>query len=189
MSRSARGLWSLVAVVAAIGSASAGVFAQSRIDRAASNLTVLAAQLDATLRLVAARRSVDDARAVLTARLRRPGAPSASDEMVARFLRDASASAERHRTAIAGVAAPGTPAVAPHDGFESVPLELTLDGRYADVLAMMRDISAGTVPARVELVTLAHKGAGPDGTTLEATLRADLIRLAKLDAPAAPASP
>ncbi len=198
MSRTVRGVWVGVAG-AAIGAATLGVLAQARIDAAGSDLSVLAARLDATLRLVAARGSVEEARGTLAGRLRHAGVRGSRDAIVARFLRDASAIAARHHTAIGAVTAAATIAASaataaagnraaasigpsPGDGFDVVPLELTVEGRYADLLATMRDVSAGAVPARVELVTLARKDGGSEAAALEATLRTELLRLSDADA-------
>ncbi|MDQ6943878.1 MAG: hypothetical protein M3169_15365 [Candidatus Eremiobacteraeota bacterium] len=111
--------------------------------------------------------------------------------LVARFLRDAARIAAAHHAAIPTITATGTasPAfVAPtpaSEPLESIPLEITVEGRYADVLATMRALSRSRVLAAIDVASLARKHADGADATLTATLHVALERLA----PAEPASP
>ncbi len=90
-----------------------------------------------------------------------------SGAAVARFVRDAVAAAAVRRSAITAIASAARAAGAP-------PLEITIEGRYADVLATVRALSATSVPATVEIETIARKSAGTRDATVTATVRASL---------------
>ncbi|HYW54844.1 MAG TPA: hypothetical protein VE826_12810 [Dongiaceae bacterium] len=79
----------------------------------------------------------------------------------------------------APVAAAGasTASAVSDEPFDGIPLELTLEGRYADVLATVRALSAGRVPASIELASLARKSSATPDATLTAALRVVLQRL------------
>jgi hypothetical protein len=124
-------------------------------------------------RLIAALRDV--------ARAGGGGAPAA------RFLRDAAKLAAARRTTIAAVTAGAAPAPAvagppagesrPADEpFAALPLEVTLEGRYADVLATIGVLSRSGVPATVDVVALTRKA--PPGAAVSATLRVLLHHIA-----------
>ena len=127
----------------------------------------------------------------LFARLHSVELDAGRSAQVARFLSDAARIAVAHHAAIptitaAGVAAPVSIAPnATNEPLESIPLEITVEGRYADVLATMRALSRSRVLAAVDVASLARKHAdGPDAT-LTATLHVALERRA----PAQTASP
>lgn len=103
--------------------------------------------------------------------------------LTARFLHDAARLATAHRTTIAGVVAgaanapapvgspvPGAPAVP----FDTIPLDIALEGRYADVLATIGALSRARVLASVDVASIAHK----DGPNVTASLRVVLERIA-----------
>jgi hypothetical protein len=65
--------------------------------------------------------------------------------------------------------APGqTPPAA--DAFEPIPLDVTVEGRYADVLATIAALSAARVPTVVDVASLARKQAGSSDATVSAQL-------------------
>lgn len=108
--------------------------------------------------------------------------------VVAHFLRDAARIAVVHRatiTAITNVSPAGAPAAPQARAtLDAVPLDVTVEGRYADVLATMRALSRSTVPAAVELASLARKHVdGPD-PTLSAALHVALQRFERPNATA-----
>ncbi|HWT06908.1 MAG TPA: hypothetical protein VN224_14185 [Xanthomonadales bacterium] len=104
--------------------------------------------------------------------------------LVARFLRDAARIAAAHHTAIpaitaSGAANPITVAPnAPSEPLEPIPLEITIEGRYADVLATMRALSRSRVLAAVDVASLARKHADGADATLTAALHVALERRA-----------
>ncbi|MEA2664008.1 MAG: hypothetical protein QOI11_952, partial [Candidatus Eremiobacteraeota bacterium] len=116
--------------------------------------------------------------------------------------------AARHHTTIASIAAvgpptgaatgagtaasppgaapsPNRPARPPADTFEAIPLDLTVEGRYADVLATVAALSSARVPAMVDVASLARKQAGSPDATLSAQLHVTIQRLVPAAARAA----
>ncbi len=137
---------------------------------------------------LAARARFEADRTRLLGRLRAVELDAGRSALVARFLRDAARIAAAHHAAIPTITAAGvaTPvSVAPsatNDPLESIPLEITVEGRYADVLATMRALSRSRVLAAVDVASLARKHAdGPDAT-LTATLHVALERLVPAEA-------
>jgi Tfp pilus assembly protein PilO len=107
--------------------------------------------------------------------------------LVARFLRDSARIAAEHHAAIPTITATGTsgPATiattvptAPNEPLETIPLEITVEGRYADVLATMRALSRSRVLAAVDIASLARKHADGTDATLTASLHVALERRA-----------
>lgn len=153
-------------------------------ERAAEDGRILA-QLQAAERTLRARGALERERDGLRARLRRVDLSDDRTTAAARFVREAAAIAARHRTTIASIAAVG-PASASATTSETIPLDFTIEGRYADVLATIAALSSARVPALVDLASLARKQAGSPDATLSAQLRVTIERLAPAPASAAP---
>jgi hypothetical protein len=100
----------------------------------------------------------------------------------------ASASAQRPGTPVvpAALSPSGVPGVAGAlaDTFEALPLDLTVEGRYADVLATIGALSADRVPTVVDVASLARKQVGSPDPTVSAQVHVTIERLA----PATPTS-
>jgi hypothetical protein len=145
----------------------------------------LAEQLSSNHRLLALRAGLERERTRLRAALRAVGTHAERGAMVSGFLRDAAAVAAARGTRIVSVTANGAPAGAPaptvgmpNASFDSVAFELAVEGRYADVLATARDLSATShALASVEFASLARKSSGRGGAALTASLNVVLHRL------------
>ena len=119
---------------------------------------------------------------------------AARSTLVARFLRDAARIAAAHHATIATITPAARKARSPlrransADPLEAIPLEITVEGRYADVLATMRALSGSRVLAAVDVASLARKHADGADATLTATLHVALERIAPAQtAPTGPA--
>ncbi|HEX3548997.1 MAG TPA: hypothetical protein VHT53_01395 [Candidatus Elarobacter sp.] len=86
---------------------------------------------------------------------------------VARFVRDAERAAAARRSTIDAIAGAARDAAGTR-------LDLTIDGRYADVLATVRALSRGSVPASIDVASVARKNAAARDTAVTATVRAVL---------------
>jgi hypothetical protein len=175
---------------------------EARIAERRDGNARIAEQLGADIRTTALRAALIDERARLRKRLRLADASSDRSTTVARFLRDAAALATSHRTAISAVTATGasaavpatgatgvstaaavpgsergSPAVSSEDPFDAIPLDMTVEGRYGDVLATVRALSADRVLATVDVTSLVRKNAAAPDATLTAALRVVLERL------------
>lgn len=142
-------------------------------------------------RTLASRPRVEAERRRLRGELRTVDLDAPRSALVARFLRDAARIAAAHHAAIPTITATATAVAAtlppnaatlasnaPIDPLETIPLEVTVEGRYADLLATMRALSRSRVLAAVEVASLARKHAdGPD-VTLTAALHVALQRIA-----------
>ncbi|HEY0393374.1 MAG TPA: hypothetical protein VGD01_02650 [Candidatus Elarobacter sp.] len=164
----------------------------------------LAARAQAAARGIASHAVLERERARLRERLRDTQLAVGRGALVERFLRDAAAATSSHRTLITAVAAGagsapatarandssfaartvrsdaprglGAPASEP---VEATPLDVTLEGRYADVLATVRELSRGRVPASVAITSVARKNVAPAAPpTVSALLRVVLERYA-----------
>ena len=154
-------------------------------------------------RTLASRPRAEAERTRLRGRLRAVELDSDRSTLVARFLRDAAHIAAVHHATIptitavsgsqntiaaaplaaTGAASPGTTSANEvSELFEAIPLELTVEGRYADVLATMRALSRSRVLAGVDVASLARKHADGADTTLTAALHVVLERLAPTQA-------
>ncbi|HYW53374.1 MAG TPA: hypothetical protein VE826_05360 [Dongiaceae bacterium] len=149
----------------------------------------IAERVRAGERTLASRPRFEAERRQLRGELRAVDLDAARSALVARFLRDAARIAAAHHAAIPTITATGTgnPATlapnAPSELLETIPLEVTVEGRYADVLATMRALSRSRVLAAVEVASLARKHAdGPD-VTLTAALHVALQRFAPAESP------
>ena len=107
--------------------------------------------------------------------LHRLQAAGDSTPLVARFLRDAAALAQREHAAIASISVPAASgrlqgrAEAP----ASIELSVTVEGRYAAVLAVVRALSALHVPAGIDVVSIV-RSSRPGAATVSAVLRVAL---------------
>lgn len=163
---------------------------ETRIAERLDENARIAERVRAGGRTLASRGALETERERLRARLRAVDIGADRSALVARFLRDTARIAAAHHTAIPGIAATGTTvtasaATAPVELLEPIPLELTVEGRYADVLATMRALSRADVLAGVDVASLARKHA--DGT--DATLTAALHVALQRSAAAEPAHP
>ncbi len=176
--------------------------AEARIDdRLDANARTLA-QLAADERTLRAGAALARERRALGERLRRVDLDGDRTAVVARFIRAAARIAAQHHTAVSTIAAQPSaaqpsaaqpspaaspaPLLAAADPFEPIPLDLTVDGRYADVLATIAALSGARVLVAVEVVGLARKQAGSADPALRAQLHVVIERLA-LPAASAPA--
>ena len=134
-------------------------------------------------RTLASRAGLERRRAGLRAHLRAVDLDAARSTLVARFLRDAARIAAAHHATIAAITAGTTQSIAtaprePADPLETIPLEITVEGRYAEVLATMRALSGSRVLAAVDVASLARKHADGTDATLTAALHVVLERIA-----------
>jgi hypothetical protein len=150
----------------------------------------IAERVSAGERALAARGRVEALRTRLRENLRAVELDAARSALIARFLRDAARIAAAHHASIPTISAAGPQNVAtvtPSDPLkasdspeplETIPFEITVEGRYADVLGTMRALSRSRVLAAVDVASLARKHAdGPDAT-LTAALHVVLHRRA-----------
>jgi len=109
--------------------------------------------------------------------------------MVERFLRTVAGVSSHDAVTVQSVAAavaqslppPGRAAATPL--FEELPLDVTVRGRYGDVIRATRDLNAGDAVARITLATLANAQTRPgDRPQLNAAFHVTLLREAD-DAP------
>ena len=157
---------------------------EERIGAQAADNARAAERLAAGERALAARPTLERERAHLRTQLRLADLAAGRGELVARYVRDAAALARARRCAIVAIAASGqtaAPAAAaiapPADPFETIALETTVEGRYADVLSTIRALSAGRVLATVEVASIARKNVHAPDPTVSAVLHVALERL------------
>jgi hypothetical protein len=170
---------------------------EARIGARAADDRRIRAQLASAERTLRARGELERERDGLRARLHEVDLDGDRTAAAARFVRDAAGIAARHHTTIASIAAVGpptgaatgagtaaappgaapSPARPPADTFEAIPLDLTVEGRYADVLATVAALSSARVPAMVDVASLARKQAGSPDATLSAQLHVTIQRL------------
>lgn len=167
---------------------------ETRLDgRIAENARV-AEQLRDGERTLASRAALIARRTRLRRQMHSTAVAANRSALVARFLRDAAGIAAEHHATITAIAASGptgvvangglagtvpngTPAARADDSFEDIPLEMTVDGRYADVLATIRALPAGRVLASVDVTSLARTSAASADGTVTASLRVVLERI------------
>jgi hypothetical protein len=162
-------------------------------ERLAANAELLE-RLASDHRLLAMRAGLERERSRLRSSLRTAEIRAERGAVVSSFLRDAAAVAAARGTRITSVTANGAPPAAPAPAagtpnapFETVAFELAVEGRYADILATVRALSATShALASVEIASLARKNAGAGGATLTASLN---VVLHRLGAPAIPSGP
>jgi Tfp pilus assembly protein PilO len=134
-------------------------------------------------RTLASRPRLEADRTRLRGRLRTVELDAGRSALVARFLHDAARIAAAHHATIPTITATGTtspviPPNAPADPLEAIPLEITVEGRYGDVLATVRALSRSRVLAAVDVASLARKHADGTDATLTAALHVALERRA-----------
>lgn len=172
---------------------------EARIGAMAAGNVRIAEQVRDDERTMASRPTLAADRARLRRRLRSAELAADRSALVARFVRDAAALAVQRRTAIttitagtatsaggaagsAGNAAQTTPRPPLADvAFDDIPLDVTVEGRYADVLATIRALSTGRVLASVDVTSLARKSASSPDATLTASLRVVLQRVVPMN--------
>jgi Tfp pilus assembly protein PilO len=124
---------------------------------------------------------------------------------VTTFVADLARTAASYHTIVVSIAAadpqpPGTPRATSSerqprdpidltDAFERIPLDLTIEGRYGDILATIRALSSGRVLATVDVSSLSRKAPGSTDATLSAALHVVLHRLPPQRLSGAPARP
>ncbi|HTD36020.1 MAG TPA: hypothetical protein VK669_00795 [Candidatus Limnocylindrales bacterium] len=158
---------------------------EARIAARFAENAELAARLESGRRLVANGAAYEHERSRLQSVLRNANGAERYGILFPAFLRRASSVAAAHHTIVTTVTAGGAPPprneTTPADAtaFETTAFELSVEGRYADVLATVRALSASPrVLASVEIVALARKDAGAADSSLTASLRVTLHRLA-----------
>jgi hypothetical protein len=171
-------VWWSAALVFAGGTFGFVALGEQRIAGQAATNERLAAQLTQNTAAVRSRGSLLGERGRLRAGLRRFGANGDSAPLVARFVRDADRVAQGHHTTIASIAAPVSPGTPREraEPLDTISLAVTVEGRYADVLAVIRGLSALPVPAAIDVVSLARTSQ-PGSTAVAAALRAELQRV------------
>lgn len=174
-----RGIWFCAVLVLLAGYACIFRVDEGRIeDRIAENAAIVG-QLAADEARIRRRTELEAERMRLQERLRAVDLEADRTHLVAVFLRDAARIAARHHARIAAVVAdPDTASPAAHAPFEGIPLELTIEGRYSDLLAAIRDLSASRVLAGVEVASLTRKQTDLSRTTLTSAVRVVIEHLA-----------
>jgi hypothetical protein len=165
---------------------------ESRIAQRLDDNAQIAERVRAAERTLAARPRFEADRRRLHGELHAVELDAGRSALVARFLRDAARIAAAHHAAIPTITAintagpPGAAPNGPNELLDAIPLELTVEGRYADVLATMRELSRSRVLAAVDIASLARKHADGADATLTAALHVALERLVP-DVPVSPA--
>jgi Tfp pilus assembly protein PilO len=168
---------------------------EARIAERLDENARIAERVRAGERTLASRPRVEADRSRLRRELRAVELDADRSALVARFLRDAARIAAVHHAVIPTITATGTSSGvtaapnAPREPLEAIPLEITVEGRYADVLATMRALSRLRVLAAVDIASLARKHADGGDATLTAALHVALERRApaELAPPTGPA--
>jgi Tfp pilus assembly protein PilO len=171
----ARAVWFATVLVVLAGYVGIVRAGEARIAEQRAAVAEIAAHLDADELRLRAQATVEDARTRLRRRVRRFALDGDEAVLVARFVHDAARIATRDRLRVVTIAA--DPTLAP-DGqapttqtaFAVTPLDVTLEGGYADLLHGVRDLSRGPVLARVTLDGLTRTHRDGPGTSVTATL-------------------
>ena len=156
---------------------------ETRIAQRLDDNARIAERVRAAERMLAARPRFEADRSRLRRELRAVELDAGRSALVARFLRDAARIAAAHHAAIPAITATGTAGPAggapngPVEQLETIPLEVTVEGRYADVLATMRALSRSRALAAVDIASLARKHADGRDATLTAALHVALEHL------------
>jgi len=156
---------------------------EARIAARLAENAQLAARLESARRLVANGAAYERERSRLQSALRSTNVHERPGVLLSGFLRHAASVAAAHHTIVTTVTAGGASARSlamdrAAAAFETTAFELAVEGRYADVLATVRALSASPrVLASVEIVALARKDAGAPDSSLTASLRVTLHRL------------
>lgn len=158
------------------------------VDRIGENATMLT-QLAAAEERIRNQRRFEIKRARLRDRLRSIDLERDRTRIVAAFVREAVRITAQHHTTIVAVAAgAGKSSSAPaHPPFDAVPLELTIEGRYYDLLAAIRALSASRVLAGVEVASITRKEAASRSLSLTSAVRVVIEHLSPGDLSDVPA--
>jgi hypothetical protein len=175
----ATALWCSATLLFVGGTFGVVTFGERRIAEQTTIDEQLTGQVAADDAAVLARGSLLAERGRLRAELRRLGTGRDAAPVVARFVRDAARLTQEHHTTIASIAAPPAPAApaARAEPLESTPLAVTVEGRYADVLDVVRALSALSVPAEIEIVSVVRT-TRPGAVAVVAALHVVLQRVA-----------
>ena len=193
------GLWLVVCCVAVAGYVVAVRIEGGRADERIAANALTAERLRAGSITLAQRPRLEAERARLRGLLRGVDTGDAT-RLVAEFVRDAAHESARLHTVITAIGASNhpAPATAPvnsatttpaattttsanTDPIVLLPLDVTLEGRYLDVLATIRRLSRMHVVAAVEVGALARTNADSSDATLSAALRVSLAHLSSTD--------
>lgn len=181
-----------LAAVAVVLAAYAFVFrtGEARIAARLDENARIVERVRAGERTLASRPRAEAERTRLRGRLRAVELDADRSALVARFVREAARIAGAHHATIPAItavsaavppAAPVPTASAPGNAeLEAIPLDVTVEGRYADVLATMRALSRSRVLAAVDVASLARKHADGADATLTAALHVVLERFARM---------
>jgi hypothetical protein len=158
---------------------------EGRIAAQAAENVRSSERLDAGERALTGRAELERERDRLRAQLGPADLGRSRGDLVAGFVRAAAALARAHHCTIVAVAAAGAQSSAlpiataqvPHEPFEAIALETTVEGRYADVLALVRALSAAPVLAAVDIASFARKNADAPDPTVSALLHVAIQRL------------
>ena len=160
---------------------------ETRIAAQAAENARSAERIVAGERSLGARVALERERVRLRSGLRLDELARSRGELVAQYVREAASAAGARRCAITAIAGSGaqttSPARAADDPFETIALETTVEGRYADVLATVRALSGSRVLAAVDVASIARKNANAPDATVSAVLRVALERFAPLRMP------
>lgn len=150
-----------------------------------ADLDAARAALERSVALARRIPALERERSGLRAQLRRLRLTDHRAAMLERFLRALAAVARTENVAVVRVAAAVAPqfAAVPHPAptplIEEVPLELTVRGRYGDVIRAARDLGQGDIAARVTIGSLGGSERRPGvQPVLSATMHVLLLRAA-----------
>jgi hypothetical protein len=147
-----------------------------RVEENASLRAAIAADLTA----VAERAALSTQRERLTRELGPVLSVQDATARSAAFVREAAAIARRHRTRVSAVASAeresafGARPSSADEPSGGLSYEVTLEGRYADVLATVRALSHARLPAAVGIASLTRKNPSALDATLVAALHVNL---------------
>jgi len=159
----------------------------------------IGATIERNLALARDRASLDHRLELLRRRLARIELSADTSALLATFIRDATNAAHASGIRITGFdGRPVTRAAAfpvPHPteaprAFAATAVELTIEGRYAAVIATLRRLSHGHVPVRIEVASIdrladpQHRGE----PLLDARLDVEILHRLRLETPHAPNS-
>ena len=162
-------------------------YGEGRITGRLDENARIAERVRAGERALASRPRFEAERARLRDRLRTVQLDAGRSALVAHFLHDAARIAAAHHAAIPTIAAAtsatpisAAPIASSASGaqLEAIPLDVTVEGRYADVLATMRALSRSRALAGIDVASLARKHADGRDATLTAALHVALERMA-----------
>ena len=184
--REAQAMWFAAVLVLPVAFLTLFRVDELRIDAAERHNADLVASAARDQALLAQEPALERERAALDSALHVVALDAQPTRMVALFVRDAAKVAAAHRTVVTSIAAAAPPAAMPP--FDSVGLDVSVEGRYADLLATLRDLTRMRVLATVEVTALGRKDAATNAR-LVASVHVLLSRLAPTVVPHARAGP